>query len=228
LSDEEIQELHQFLALESESEDVMPLDVLDGYLHAIAIGPTTLYPSHWLPQIWGTGTPMPRMKSVEDVNHLLNLIMRHYNSIIAGVNNEFPQIAPLWPARDFRGKTYEIAEGWALGFVEGMQLCFEDWKPMFDTPEGPEWFRPIALLARHSFEEDPDKLTSTPARRAKLAKLIPEAVLSIHLYWLSRRNAPHEKTAARRAEPKVGRNDFCPCGSGKKFKRCCGSGQVLH
>ena len=26
----------------------------------------------------------------------------------------------------------------------------------------------------------------------------------------------------RRTEPKVGRNDPCPCGSGKKFKRCCG------
>jgi len=27
----------------------------------------------------------------------------------------------------------------------------------------------------------------------------------------------------RRAEPKVGRNELCPCGSGKKFKKCCGS-----
>ena len=26
-----------------------------------------------------------------------------------------------------------------------------------------------------------------------------------------------------REEPKVGRNDPCPCGSGKKFKKCCGS-----
>ncbi|MCM2278438.1 MAG: YchJ family metal-binding protein [Oligoflexia bacterium] len=26
----------------------------------------------------------------------------------------------------------------------------------------------------------------------------------------------------RRAEPKVGRNDPCPCGSGKKYKKCCG------
>ena len=25
-----------------------------------------------------------------------------------------------------------------------------------------------------------------------------------------------------RAEPKVGRNDPCPCGNGRKFKRCCG------
>ena len=25
-----------------------------------------------------------------------------------------------------------------------------------------------------------------------------------------------------REEPKVGRNDPCPCGSGKKYKKCCG------
>jgi SEC-C motif-containing protein len=25
----------------------------------------------------------------------------------------------------------------------------------------------------------------------------------------------------RRAEPKIGRNDVCPCGSGKKYKKCC-------
>jgi SEC-C motif-containing protein len=27
---------------------------------------------------------------------------------------------------------------------------------------------------------------------------------------------------SRRSAPKVGRNDPCPCGSGKKFKKCCG------
>ena len=27
----------------------------------------------------------------------------------------------------------------------------------------------------------------------------------------------------RREEPKVGRNDPCPCGSGKKYKKCCGN-----
>ena len=29
-----------------------------------------------------------------------------------------------------------------------------------------------------------------------------------------------------REEPKVGRNDPCPCGSGKKYKKCCGVGKV--
>lgn len=26
----------------------------------------------------------------------------------------------------------------------------------------------------------------------------------------------------KRTDPKVGRNDVCPCGSGKKYKKCCG------
>jgi preprotein translocase subunit SecA len=29
----------------------------------------------------------------------------------------------------------------------------------------------------------------------------------------------------KREEPKVGRNDPCPCGSGKKYKKCHGAGQ---
>ena len=32
---------------------------------------------------------------------------------------------------------------------------------------------------------------------------------------------PVEKEPTKRTTPKVGRNDDCPCGSGKKFKRCC-------
>jgi preprotein translocase subunit SecA len=34
--------------------------------------------------------------------------------------------------------------------------------------------------------------------------------------------AAMEKARPVRAAPKVGRNDPCPCGSGKKFKHCCG------
>ncbi|MDL2294766.1 SEC-C domain-containing protein, partial [Ruminococcaceae bacterium OttesenSCG-928-D13] len=30
------------------------------------------------------------------------------------------------------------------------------------------------------------------------------------------------KQPVRNAEKKVGRNDPCPCGSGKKYKKCCG------
>lgn len=36
--------------------------------------------------------------------------------------------------------------------------------------------------------------------------------------------AEHERLLFRRPLAKVGRNDRCPCGSGRKFKKCCGAG----
>lgn len=36
-----------------------------------------------------------------------------------------------------------------------------------------------------------------------------------------------KKEPVRRAMPKVGRNDPCPCGSGKKYKKCCGASEDL-
>ena len=41
---------------------------------------------------------------------------------------------------------------------------------------------------------------------------------------LSIENSDIDRTV-RREEPKVGRNDPCPCGSGKKYKNCCGKNQ---
>ena len=32
---------------------------------------------------------------------------------------------------------------------------------------------------------------------------------------------PEPQQPARRDSKKVGRNDPCPCGSGKKYKKCC-------
>ncbi len=39
--------------------------------------------------------------------------------------------------------------------------------------------------------------------------------------WYFLDGAPPRKTVVRES-PKVGRNDPCPCGSGKKYKKCCG------
>jgi hypothetical protein len=36
---------------------------------------------------------------------------------------------------------------------------------------------------------------------------------------------PEKVKTFRREEPRVGRNDPCPCGSGRKYKKCCGRGQ---
>ncbi|MBQ7651389.1 MAG: SEC-C domain-containing protein, partial [Victivallales bacterium] len=38
----------------------------------------------------------------------------------------------------------------------------------------------------------------------------------------SKPQRPAPTVTIHRQQPKVGRNDPCPCGSGKKFKNCCG------
>ena len=48
---------------------------------------------------------------------------------------------------------------------------------------------------------------------------LPQAVTDIYRFWLAKRGTQ----TIRRDEPKVGRNDPCPCGSGKKYKQCCGA-----
>lgn len=51
-------------------------------------------------------------------------------------------------------------------------------------------------------------------------------VVVMHAYWGAAREAEVERLRQRalpfrRATPKVGRNELFPCGSGKKFKKCC-------
>ena len=43
----------------------------------------------------------------------------------------------------------------------------------------------------------------------------------VHKHEEVHKNAQTSSTTYRREEPKTGRNEICPCGSGLKFKRCC-------
>ncbi|MDR1587844.1 MAG: SEC-C domain-containing protein, partial [Treponema sp.] len=75
-------------------------------------------------------------------------------------------------------------------------------------------------LHRSFFDEalrtrDPDKMLYL--RSKKLNKMKRQA----GIHDENPDSAPPEPV--RRDQPKVGRNDPCPCGSGKKYKRCCGA-----
>ena len=67
-----------------------------------------------------------------------------------------------------------------------------------------------------------------PMDRGQQQKLKENHVDSATLSQMERKGtavsseAQASNTTKRRATPKVGRNDPCPCGSGKKYKNCCG------
>ena len=61
-------------------------------------------------------------------------------------------------------------------------------------------------------------------RRSETAKITKAALQSINSVdgGQSAVENPEVNRTVVREEPKVGRNDPCPCGSGKKYKNCCG------
>ncbi len=229
LTADELDELDRLL-LEVDADEGMTLDTLDGFLHAIAMGPETVMPSQWLPKVWGLedGGMMPPMDSLEQVNHLLWLIMRHHNSIIEGLEQSPPVFAPMWPVVEHSGTEAEDAEGWARGFTEGVKLSQAAWQPLLDDPQGKAWYYPIELLGDEDAPPEWNELIRTPEQRAALTAQIEGSVLQMHAHWLPLRQAVAERHTAQAMSTKVGRNEPCPCGSGKKFKKCCGSPAELH
>lgn len=229
LTEDELAELEQFLLYELDTEEGMTLDMLDGFLHAIVIGPVFIHPHQWLPKVWGTERDeSPPMPSVEVFNRVLQLVMRHYNGIVSGFAMQPPEFLPVWGTRTFEGQEFDDAESWAYGFCEGVNLCQPAWRALLDDPEGERWYRPIGLLGVDAYSADQDYLTTTPAQRHVLAAEIGNNLPYIHAFWLPMREAINERQRAQRMSKKVGRNEPCPCGSDKKFKKCCGAPSQLH
>jgi uncharacterized protein len=230
LTPEELDALERYL-LDLDTEEGMTLDMLDGFLHAVAIGPVTVMPSRWLPKVWGQheGAMMPPADSLDEMNHWLGLVMRHFNSIVWGFEQRPPLVAPCWATvRYSDSEEFDDAEMWAHGFTEGVKLSLAAWQTLLDDSDGQRWYRPLGLLGEDDFSADQDALTRTPKQRAALAAEIEASLTRIHAFWLPLRQALGERQQAQRMSTKVGRNEACPCGSGKKFKKCCGAPSELH
>ena len=107
-------------------------------------------------------------------------------------------------------------------------LLLTDWKELVRSEEHGGSLIPILALANEHHpdpEMRPYKEPMDAQQREKLITGMAAGLINIHRYF-----APHRCSAARgtavgstyrRTTEKVGRNDPCPCGSGKKFKRCC-------
>ena len=222
LSEKEFDELDQFLLSERSPEDAMTMDTLHGYLTAIAIGPETIMPAEWLPRVWGQEDgAAPKWKNAKEEERILNLIMRFMNEVLVTFEVAPKEFEPLFCEHDDdNGDTLIDAEAWCWGFWEGMELRPGSWEPIWKS-EVAELMRPLYLLGADEIEEAARPLVEDPAKAHQLALEIEANLPAIYRYWLPLRKAAVE--TVRHETPKPGRNDDCPCGSGKKFKKCCGA-----
>jgi uncharacterized protein len=227
LTEEELDELEQFLTSDATPEECMDIAMLDGFLTALVIGPNTILPSQWLPAAWGeTEEDEMVWDSAEQMQRILGLVMRHFNERALDLHEDIDEFEPLIYQWDHEGETTPIIDEWCMGFMRGVGMDLEGWSALLKSDKALEFLAPMLL---YGAEEGWKKLEAQPQEADKnhdeVARAIGPCVIGIRDYWL-----PHRKAAStyRRETTKVGRNDPCPCGSGKKFKKCCGGGGRLH
>lgn len=198
LSDDELDELDRFLKSDATSYETMMIDMLDGYLTAIAIGPTTLDLKQWFSGIWGTTKEdAPNFKSMEEARHIIDLIIRQMNDIVSDFEDDPDNVTFIFNTVVYPDspQEYTDADMWAHGFMCGIDLCRKDWQALFDDPDGVKMLRPLYLLGSDDVTAEEEALTETPDQCDKLARQIVESVAWIYRFWLPYRQAIIERNA---------------------------------
>ncbi len=196
-------------------EGVLDMSELDGLFTAVVSGPVSIVPSQWLPLVWGEFEPV--WESEEAFQEIFALMVRHMNSIVDMLMKAPEQFAPVFCGRDVEGQSYTIVDEWCEGYSRVVELN----QPMWDQGglDIKILLTPILAFTTktgfsgHDFEGD---------EQENIRQAIVPNVREIYAFWLARRaGSVQANQPVRRDTPRVGRNDPCPCGSGKKYKKCC-------
>ena len=121
-----------------------------------------------------------------------------------------------------------FAQVWALGFMFAVENWPEEWVAPRDK-EAEKWLDASLQSIIALTEDDTDAPTISvfedagpPSVSQRRINEFSDAVWAVYdLRELWRNLGPRVETVRKQAEP--GRNDPCSCGSGKKFKKCCGA-----
>ncbi len=229
--------ISRLLAKAVRPDDALSIEGLHGFLFGLAIIPELIMPSEWLPVAFGE--EMIEFKSEaeakEMIGFLLKINTRLYNESLEG-ELRFPfDIKAL--------KKGDIARmgDWAYGLFQAMSLRPEVWG-LDDGQESDDVVDELSSacgvimsvakpeLIPEVFDKpdfDPDVNKKDMELQANLFVMLPGAVSIVQEHAREkiaeyRGGLPQSKSSAVSKREKVGRNEPCPCGSGKKYKKCCG------
>jgi uncharacterized protein len=201
-------------------DDCMMLTELDGFIAGILVCPALIMPNEWLPAVWAgeAEDAPPAFDDIKKVEALIKLVLDHYNATIGDL--DAGRYEPLFDYDPRHDET--LWEIWMGGFDRAMALRPDSWMAFSDSDEaGRAAMGGLVLLADIANGES--RLPKAEVDR------LTEAAPDLIVEWVDalyvRRPVPTITTGsagpARKGE-KVGRNDPCLCGSGRKYKMCCG------
>lgn len=222
LTDAELDRLGDFLA-NCNDGDAMNLEELDGFFAALIAGPETVMPSEYLTEVFGGA--MGTFETPDEANEILGLLMRHWNSIAEALSKGDVHVPLLLEDENGVGR----GNDWAQGFMDGMQMRHDGWNEIMEDEDRLAYVFPMLVLY-HEHDEDPEMRPGpiTPEKREEVIVMMAAGLVRTYRYFRSERKAGAGRSskATTRSTGKIGRNDPCPCGSGKKYKKCCGGATV--
>lgn len=199
LTEQEVSELTQLLS----DSGGTSLDYARGLFTAVASSPTSLEPADWLPWVLG-----PNTKDKITLRQTIALLVRDAQSIAECLELGHPWL----PA------SKETLIQFCKGFTRAIQQGVE-WQ------KAPEVFikvLPIAVQAGYLEADSAQRFVpvgnSVPEWLAAESNLLPERLLELYRHFQPLREQQRKRAST---SEKVGRNEPCPCGSGKKHKKCC-------
>ncbi len=232
-TDAEIDRLEELLSNIEAMPDAMCVSELDGYVAGLVLCPDMIMPSEWLPEVWGLDGE-PEFESLQQAQDTIGAVMAHYNRVAANLAD--------------RRKPYEIvlehAEGedepfwefWVAGFFQAMRLRPDAWKAYWEADDENIVSAMAVMAALVDLEAGESPLPED--KQAELAEAAPDVIPSLIAAmndWIKAQaptgmskitpdwlQAANSNTGPARSN-KTGRNELCPCGSGRKYKRCCGA-----
>lgn len=208
-------------------DETMLIEELDGFIAGLLVCPDLIKPSDWLPIIWNrdAGDQDPAFDNLDHVNRVLGLVMEHYNSVARTLMERPDRYSPLFAVDKRNGDI--LWELWVEGFEKAVKLHPAAWQKLLgadsDSAAAMSGMLTLADIARGD-QRMPQK--ESEALSATAPDNIARWVITLNEWRLANYHPLQGTEIISRPSPvptkKIGRNDPCPCGSGKKYKKCCG------
>lgn len=231
----ELKYLNDFLIQPHQDSKPFPLTKMHGFFCAIISAPSLIMPSQYLPILLDGS---PAFESEEHAKSIIDILSRFYNNISTQLKKGEKMLPFIWQNNEairYTDASFELIQCWCSGYLAGVRL---DPVWMKNKP-GIALLFPLGVLANEfslkgSLDNKGNPIEDDLPFKEESRKLLPEDIKIIYNFWEKGRqngNPPiyeKEKPIIRK-QAKIGRNEKCPCDSGKKFKKCCGSSsRTLH
>jgi uncharacterized protein len=198
---------------------------LDGYLTGVIVAPRPIRPGRWMACLWEDDEPV--FDDATQMQSALDAVAIMFNTLSTRIERslhrlEAERICDYRPAfQPAEGKpSHEAVRTWARGFWKAMALAPAEWSALAADERLQPVITPLVGFIGLGGDPEFEPAEDIDDRLDDAAADIPRAILLLRK--IAELRASRAPATGQPRRGKIGRNDPCSCGSGKKYKRCCG------